>query len=1327
MQSYSYISRTLQINGKNFSEEAALAAGGVLVVLAEPGAGKTELLNSLALRLGVTRKRATIFRHLQAVPTLALVIDGFDEVAKIDQSAIDALIAKASESNATNVVFSSRSSEWDDSRTRIVKECFGENVVVARLQAFDEREQSLLFRDYLPEGNFEAFIAEARRFELQGLLANPQFLKLFADAYVESKGIFHSKQQIFSDAIKRLAQEDATRGPSILRPTSETIIAFAEEIFAKLLLSGATGVALAEAVSSRDFPHLYSLSRIDAQKLAYLPDTRLFKLAQDDLHEPVHRIVAEYCAAGYLSRRISDPSDRLSLKRCLAIVAPNGTVRDELRGLLGWLAALGSKEIQEAAIDLDPYGVLANGDPSQLQASSKRRLIRKLAELSKIDPYFRGGDYWRSFSCAGFFTAEVISEIRVLLTQDRGHGQLTDLLLELLAGSEAVSLLTDELSNLFHDRRNSFNTRHLVMDCLRCLDEWNFTGDLSSFLESPGPDELRLAARLVRHKGVSHFGRPKTLELFQRLAEANCHLRARQHRVIETKTFVNTLVKTIPEEDVKWLLDNLTKDISCSCAPKRSWRCECRHGISNTVGALLDHYIEVANEPPTADRIWPWIRDLRFKKRLTVDRSPSVALLQENSPLRQAIQQMAVAGLNVREEIWEARVGIFQLGHAGLGLQPEDFAVMVDHAYEIDNVALWCSFMISPSIYDRQEWHTSLRRRARAQSRTKREFSRAWASQQRGWLNHRHEERDGLSRAQSRYIRRQERIRLSNSLHLAENIVEIESGKDNWWIRKFAEYYLLQPEKIHEIVDDIKLPERALCNFLKVYSGPFPELEELVDGRWQTTSRVFFASCLARFRSNPDLSDIDTRILRVVKAVAWTIDDDKNESAAFDNELNRLLFPETRAIEEFARSLIEVQLNLHGNAPTDVGWLEFKPLFNPLRATLPIEWIERHPAMPLNALTTLFQMTIAHTDLNRVRKVILLRCCEYFAFWPERSEDADLEAKRDFWLLCHFFFSKEPMEYVWSWLAASPRNVFLFERKAGALSRDSARGWPSLTAPKIYRILDGFFQAWPAVSLPDSFGSDSPQSETAFRFLLNLLPSMDKSPHQENIAILDNIIADDRFALLRDTALNLKAEQARALSLRDFQAPLPSDVVRHLELGEIANVEDLRALLVEMAEALQIRLKGAPTDPLAIFYDNGIHVGENDATKRMVDLLVERFHALNLSVNIEHHMSNSKRCDITITKSIAGKEHLLVVEAKGQWHPDLYTAASAQLFQRYSIHPGAALQGIYLVYWFGKDVDIAGTKTNGISTSMGLRQSIIESMPIELLKSVDVVVIDLER
>lgn len=44
---------------------------------------------------------------------------------------------------------------------------------------------------------------------------------------------------------------------------------------------------------------------------------------------------------------------------------------------------------------------------------------------------------------------------------------------------------------------------------------------------------------------------------------------------------------------------------------------------------------------------------------------------------------------------------------------------------------------------------------------------------------------------------------------------------------------------------------------------------------------------------------------------------------------------------------------------------------------------------------------------------------------------------------------------------------------------------------------------------------------------------------------------------------------------------------------------------------------------------------------------------------------------------------------------ELFTAAKAQLWKRYTIHSRADAQGIYLVLWFGPDVTVAGKRNTG--------------------------------
>jgi hypothetical protein len=167
-------------------------------------------------------------------------------------------------------------------------------------------------------------------------------------------------------------------------------------------------------------------------------------------------------------------------------------------------------------------------------------------------------------------------------------------------------------------------------------------------------------------------------------------------------------------------------------------------------------------------------------------------------------------------------------------------------------------------------------------------------------------------------------------------------------------------------------------------------------------------------------------------------------------------------------------------------------------------------------------------------------------------------------------------------------------------------------------------------------------------------------------------------------------------------------------------------MVEELGEA-QKWLDGSETDPLDAFYSGGKRVDENTARNRIVDRLQGRMTALGLSVVIERHMSGGNRCDITASATIDGANRLLVIEVKGQWNKELYTAASRQLDQRYAVHPDAAKQGIYLALWYGNGEKVANLSDPAITTATELKDRIVSRMPEGLGNRIDVVVLNLSR
>jgi len=1328
-----YLPRTLLVNDRNIPEEKLLEECSVVVVLAEPGAGKTELLRSLARRLYVSLEKASIFRHRNSTASSDyLVLDALDEVAKLDPSAIDAIFVKAQESGAKLVIFSSRSSEWEKAREIRIRECFGTDPKVVRLLPFDENEQKALFSYHMPDEDFVAFKSELEKFDLEPLLGNPQFLRLFAEAFVESGRKFTTKKKLFEDAVRRLANVPTNGVAQKTGPTRGERIAWANEVFAKLLLSGAVGVDITDTLEEIQFPRLTSLVQGDPN-VANILDTQLFKPSDDpNKHEPVHRIVAEFCAARYLAARVDDSSDAFSLRRCMAVIAPNSVVRDELRGLLGWMAAVGSQALQEATINLDPYAVLANGDPSQLSLSSKKRLLAGLQQVAADDPFFRRSDVWRTFSASGFFTGEVVDVLRPLLTGKEENGHLRGLLLELLEGSGAIPQLEPELRALMLDPDCSTNTRGLAHRCLISMPEHDHAADCKTLISEGGKDSLNIAAKLYQTFSVAKLGRGDLLDLLRQSANLYPGQKDRREREIGARYFVKQLVRTLDPKDVEWLLDQLTNGLQCTCDAKAEHDCDCRNGISKIVGSLLDRYFELRNGPYDPAKMWGWIGNLNFHGQMSAEQSAAVHLLQTDHQLRQSIQRLVLGHLTDPQVVWDTRFNSFEFqSHSGLHFQSDDWKAMAEYAFETDNPGLWSSFIAAhnPHRNADERGPDDLRRNMREQAREKPTFMRVWAQKNRAWEASNYEWRERHYRSVSRRKRRERVIAEKNAAHFREERDLIEGGEHWGWLSRFGDYYLIQPNKLPEIVEEASIAENALRNCFGFLKPHVPSLEQLALGNWWHVARVLYAACLVVFRDVGHLGEIDRAVLQAVKTDQGGYKGvGKEEVRKFEEEINRRIFSTPEDIESFLRAYVEPQLERGPEAQhTDAGWLQYKEEFAPLRDLLPFEWLLRFPILSLSTMSTLFDLSANYSDRTELQKLIIQRCDEFLTSWPEKSDDEDLEKRRKFWFLRHFFFIDDVSDVMWAWLRSDSDMIFAFESIAGSSNRGDNAGWPNLVTAKIYCILDAFVEKWPKVDLPNSFGSSSPNEERAYRFLTDVIWQFGNDDPGRSLPVLDRILSDSRFGDFHMIAQNLRATAIRKLALRDFAPPTPAEVVGLLDQNAVATVEGLRALLLEELRDLQQAINGSEFDPIEIFYNDGKRVDENTASKRIAERLQLRLTALNMAVTIEHQLKDARRCDITATAMLGGSRKLLVIEVKGQWHRELFTAAAAQLHERYSIHPDAEQQGIYLVLWFGGGEKVAGKTDSSISGPDELYLKVIASVPEELRGLTDVFVLDLSR
>tara|TARA_R100001039_G_C1853266_1_gene114462 strand:- start:4526 stop:6301 length:1776 start_codon:yes stop_codon:yes gene_type:complete len=587
-----------------------------------------------------------------------------------------------------------------------------------------------------------------------------------------------------------------------------------------------------------------------------------------------------------------------------------------------------------------------------------------------------------------------------------------------------------------------------------------------------------------------------------------------------------------------------------------------------------------------------------------------------------------------------------------------------------------------------------------------------------------------------RYRKQQAAIHATNIKYVHDNRELVESGRHWGCLARFAQLVLMNPDKIEQEFGDEALVRNALKNCLDFIGPSIPNLPELAElqcaSKYQQSEMILYAACIVKMRSSEDLEDVETSLLQALRTNIHIRYDavSEDEVEVLKNKVDNLIFPDAASAEEFLRHYVEPQLEIPGCKHPEVWLLRSDELFTDSRAELSIEWLKRFRELDIGSLETLFEIAADHADRKKLEDIITERCTELTTLRPISADDEATEQKRIFWFLRAWYFLDNPPEACWSFLKANKNTVLSLNHRSGRMSFNESPSWPKLTAGKIELILDAFIDKWPKTDLPSQWGSESPNEETAYRFLNEIIWQLSSVAPEQAISVLERLIADSRFTDMHKDLKSIHAGQVKNRALSDFEAPTPAKIVELLDHCEIVSVEGLRALLIEEFEAYQADLNGSETTSRDVFYQNyaeGKRLGEVAATLRIADRLRLLLKAQGITVEPEKQMKDANRCDLSCRKIINNISKLLVIEVKGQWHKELYTAASTQLHERYSVHPDAEHQGIYLVLWFGPHEKVAGRAKHSIQNANELKSSIEKTLSDELRRLIDVFVLDVSK
>ena len=293
------------------------------------------------------------------------------------------------------------------------------------------------------------FVEQARERGVDGLLLNPQGLKLLAKAVHQGNGWPKSRIETFELACAQMAGEYNREHRHAKRPGVPigSLIDSAGRLCALQLMADLVGYSQDEDSANGDYPTLDACVQGDSSELRAALSSKLFKADGDQRFRPVHRQIAEFLGGKHLAGLIDKG---LPPKRVMALMTGgDGTVVTALRGLAAWLAAH-SPRVRTELVSNDAAGVAIYGDIQDFSPGEKQELLAALLRQPKI--LARAPVNINAF--APLVAAETEPQIRqVLASADRSPAQQdrAGFILRVLSQRQQLAGLAPEMLGIVRD------------------------------------------------------------------------------------------------------------------------------------------------------------------------------------------------------------------------------------------------------------------------------------------------------------------------------------------------------------------------------------------------------------------------------------------------------------------------------------------------------------------------------------------------------------------------------------------------------------------------------------------------------------------------------------------------------------------------------------------------------------------------------------------------------------------------------------------------------------------------------------------------------------
>ena len=1115
-----------------------------LILLGEPGAGKTELLDFAHRKIPSEFYNACTLESFHELDgqTRLIIIDGVDEVTAYETGTpVNKILQKLP--GTTRFILSCRAADWQGTvNTNIISQKWKKEPIVGHILPLNEKE-IIQFVTANGEGqDGDDFLREALQRDAVDLLRNPQNLLLMLQA-VKHKGWPATRLELYETASLELVKEGNKFHNSISKsqPSIDQLIEAAGFVFSQLLLSGKAGVQI-DGEKDGEYPQVSELVSDDISNeiIRSALSTKLFRQKGQNLLEPCHRTVAEYLAAKWLTNALGNQLSAAPLKSIL--YGSDYFLPAALRGLHAWIATLNSA-VAEAFIKRDPYGFFRYGDPSILTVSQSKTLLRSLEELAKNDPYFRNEDWHATFG-RGLARKELRDHIvRVIRTTQTPY-QLRHLIIESIQGDKFANEISSDLLSIVFASTATYVVRHAAVGVLSKCDkktDWQSVVKNLRILEDR--ESLDIALDIVKN----HVG------LFTGITLAE--LLILRTRATASDSVLNNIGLWYR---IRQNLSIIQLEESMDIFAGATIETEAQSVVDDWLFKFVEERFK--RDPlPSASRVCSWLKNSKSHSHHRSDWDKySREYFCQDIKFRQELQVEALKSAVDAQGFFG---DLCHLGNisAGLLLREEDFILHLKNLLKDKS---------SYSDWD-ERWRILVQfgKNSFACKETFLDFVRDQARQNNILSSHLVELEKQPQRDYEKELKERERQWKQEMQH--ETLTrhqsfqkiqhELVAGKRLLALHHVANAYLGRlfndttspTDRVSQLVGDNMTAIAFKGIVAAMTRDDIPTAKQIVELHANEQEKFFFepillAHCAIMLQSKGHLTGLPIDIARSALASChWDVSFGDDLTSDLQERLEQIVFAARADKETFVRDTMEPYLNRGAEHVSGLYRLARKGEFSDIAGPLAVEWIENYTNLSNNSLRELLFAAIRHGSEDKV--VALIRD---HVFSKELKNE-----ERHLWMAAIFLLDFDNNVQLLTKYAEEDKKGLWALRVMTNPAGEIYEGWPKLSAKQNHFLITKFGVVWPPAIHPTGVTSGDQNPWNASQFVQRKINDLAADISDEAKKMLESLI-DLKDLKYQNHIKHLHTQRAQSRA-EDNKAVLSIREVKKILLaGGHANKDD---------------------------------------------------------------------------------------------------------------------------------------------------------------------------